>query len=121
MPPFGAAERLTVPDSLQPLGLLQSRLTGYFSDRSERSETREQCATVQRCINSAAPEATAGSVTSRRVIEGAAAPWGSIDGARRKDVRAPRRQERQASEPNSTSTGVGVLTSVLNFSLPLDG
>ena len=28
---------------------------------------------------------------------------------------------RQASEPNSTSTGVGVFTSVLNFSLPFDG
>src|SRR5205823_5283944 len=36
-------------------------------------------------------------------------------------VRAPCRQESQASEPNSMSTGVGVLTSVLNFSLPFDG
>ena len=28
---------------------------------------------------------------------------------------------RQTSEPNSTSTGVGVFTSVLNLSLPFDG
>lgn len=28
--------------------------------------------------------------------------------------------KRQATEPNSTSTGVGVLTSVLNFNLPFE-
>ena len=50
----------------------------------------------------------------------ASASWDSIDG-RRKTCGRPVDRRRQASEPNSTSTGVGVLTIVLNFNLPFDG
>ena len=40
-------------DPLRPLGLLQSRRIWSFSDRSEHSETREQCATIHHSTNSA--------------------------------------------------------------------
>ena len=44
-----------------------------------------------------------------------------FDGAQRQDCARPVDGKRQATEPNSTSTGVGVLTSVLNFNLPFEG
>ena len=42
-------------------------------------------------------------------------------GAQSSKARPGPQVESQASGPNSTSTGVGVLTSVLNLSLPFDG
>ena len=44
----------------------------------------------------------------------------AVDGAQRQDCARPVDGKRQATEPNSTSTGVGVMTSVLNFNLPFE-
>ena len=62
--------------------------------------------------------AAAGSIASRHSTSGRRPVIGvppSVTG------RCTEPLPRQASEPNSTSTGVGVFTSVLNFSLPFDG
>jgi hypothetical protein len=45
-----------------PLGLLQSRRIWLFSNRSEHSETREQCATIHHPINSACTRSDCGIV-----------------------------------------------------------
>ena len=62
--------------------------------------------------------AGAGSIASRHSTSGRRPVIGvppSVNG------RCTEPLPRQASEPNSTSTGVGVFTRALNFSLPFDG